>query len=431
MHLLFLFSFASAAVGDGMIHTKGVAARVFSALAAANVNVLAIAQGSSERNISVVLSTKDGDAALRAVHDAFFVQVKKRLAVGIVGLGGVGAAFGRQILHVQSRLKAKYSIEIQLVAVARSSKMILDEKLSEQATSDSSVWNSSTATLPTNLQEFAAFLEAQRCPAVIVDASASSAAPELYNNWLGRGFHIIAANKRFFSGDLAQFKKMQNRTGGPFCLFESTVGAGLPILSSLSDMIESGDEVEEISGVFSGTLSFIFNTLRTTDATFSQIVAKAKSLGYTEPDPRDDLSGLDFARKVVILARLTGLDVGLSDIKLESLVPKALESVTVEEYLNRLGESDADIGKRQRAAAELGQTLAYIGKVDVPNKIISLSLQSVPTTSPIGSLTGADNIVSIKTKRYSSPMVIRGFGAGVDVTAAGMFANLLTVVKSL
>eukprot|EP01122_Echinamoeba_exundans_P003386 TRINITY_DN13496_c0_g1_i1.p1 TRINITY_DN13496_c0_g1~~TRINITY_DN13496_c0_g1_i1.p1 ORF type:complete len:869 (-),score=176.61 TRINITY_DN13496_c0_g1_i1:49-2655(-) len=444
-----------AAVGDGMIHTRGVAAKLFTSLAAAQVNVLAIAQGSSERNISVVINAKDSDVALRTVHDHFYNNAAKSnfVNIAIIGYGGVGSALVRQLKAVSKRLSSQLSLDIRVRIIARSGKMLVEPNLLDV---DLDVaW---MAPIPNSNHSVAKLLLADHpAAAIVIDTSASEAVTDFYLGWMEQGIHVVAANKKFFSGDLKRFEQMKSlvsaSTSKLSCSFEATVCAGLPVISTIMDMVESGDEIETITGVFSGTLSFLFNTLRTSHCSFSQIVKTAKELVYTEPDPRDDLSGLDFARKVVILARLAGVDADLSNVDLRGLVPHHLMECSVSEFMSQLESRtlitnptcdilntanlcfsfpvDADIASRKEKAAQDNSTLAYIGLVDVASKKVSVSLEPIPLSSPLASLTGANNIISIKTKRYQSPLVIQGPGAGAEVTAAGVFSDLLQVLKRL
>jgi bifunctional aspartokinase / homoserine dehydrogenase 1 len=326
-----------AAVGDGMIHTRGVAAKLFTSLAASNINVLAIAQGSSERNISVVINAKDSDVALRTVHDHFYSKptTSDAINVAIVGYGGVGTALARQLKLASKRLSSQLGCEIRLCIVARSGGMLVEPNLLDLDIATH--WRSYS--IPNSSHSIATLLLSDHPKAaVVIDTSASESVTDHYLGWMKQGIHVIAANKKFFSGNLQRFAEMRSLTSSSkiSCSFEATVCAGLPVLSTIMDMVESGDEIETITGVFSGTLSFLFNTLRSSQSTFSQIVKNAKDLGYTEPDPRDDLSGLDFARKVVILARLAGLDADLNNVDLRGLVPPHLMDCSVADFMIQL-----------------------------------------------------------------------------------------------
>jgi bifunctional aspartokinase / homoserine dehydrogenase 1 len=267
---------------------------------------------------------------------------------------------------------------------------------------------------------------------VIIDATASSEVPQHYAQWLESGINIITPNKKGNTAGIGLYHEIKNaaRRSGKYYLYETTVGAGLPILHALRDLIETGDEVKRIEGVVSGTLSFIFNSFDGTRP-FSEILHEARIKGYTEPDPRDDLSGMDVARKLTILGREMGLDLDLKNIEVESLVPEALRVGKVDEFLSRIQEFDGKMNDLHSAAAARGEVLRYVGIVDRDGRA-SVRLGSYPVSHPLGGLTGSDNLVMFTTARYNTqPMVVRGPGAGPEVTAAGVFADLLRLASFL
>ena len=267
--------------------------------------------------------------------------------------------------------------------------------------------------------------------AAIVDNTSSENVANLYAEWMKRGVHVVTPNKKANSGDSVRFESIKTaaKQGNAKWLYEGTIGAGLPIVSTLRTLRASGDEVRVVQGIFSGTMSFLFNTWDPSATPFSSVVLAAKEAGYTEPDPRDDLNGLDVARKVVIAARESGLNLSLDDVAVASLVPAALEDCGVAEYIERLPEFDDVIKAQATEAAGRGMVLRFVGKVDVAAKTGSVELAEFPKTHPFAGLEGADNIVEIQSMRYSAemestPLIIRGPGAGAQVTAGGVFGDV-------
>jgi aspartokinase/homoserine dehydrogenase 1 len=285
----------------------------------------------------------------------------------------------------------------------------------------------------TDLARFVSHIKDSHLPhTVIIDATASSEVPKYYSQWLEGGINIITPNKKGNTAGIGLYREIKNaaRRAGKYYLYETTVGAGLPILHTLRDLIETGDEVRRIEGVVSGTLSFIFNSFDGTRP-FSEILHEARNKGYTEPDPRDDLSGMDVARKMTILAREMGLDLELKDIEVESLVPEPLRDSSVDEFLSRIQEFDGRMTDLLSGAASRGEVLRYVGIVDRDRRA-SVRLGFYPLSHPLGGLTGSDNLVMFSTARYNTqPMVVRGPGAGPEVTAAGVFADLLRLASFL
>ncbi len=418
-----------AAVGDGMAHTAGVAATFFGALGRAGVSVRAIAQGSSERNISAVISREDGTRGLRAVHAGFYLS-NRVLSVGVVGPGLVGKALLAQLAAQARVLRDEHHIELRVRAIADSKKMALADGAIELAR-----WTDAVASgTPVDLDALAAHVRADHLPhAVIVDCSASDAVAERYEGWLARGIHVVTPNKRAGAGPLARWNALRahGRGGRRHFFYEATVGAGLPVITTLRDLIQTGDRIERIEGVLSGTLSYVFNSFGPGVA-FSDVVAEAKRLGYTEPDPRDDLSGMDVARKLVILAREMGVAIELDAVALESLVPEsARDAATPEAFLEQLRASDAAMAKRRDDALAADEVLRYVGVVDASGKA-TVSLRRYPKTHAFARITGSDNVFAFTTARYAKqPLIVQGPGAGPDVTAGGVFADLLRLASWL
>jgi len=269
--------------------------------------------------------------------------------------------------------------------------------------------------------------------AVIIDCSASEAVAALYPRWLAAGIHVVTPNKRANSGPLTLFASIQaaRRGSGAHYLYEATVGAGLPIMQTLRDLRETGDEIRQVEGIFSGTLAYLFNVWDGAQP-FSAIVRDAKAKGYTEPDPRDDLSGTDVARKLVILARELGLRLELADVALEGLIPPSLSGCTVDEFMSRLDELDAPMMAQLTAARAQNQVLRYVAALDAASGKASVGLVRLERSHPFGNINLTDNVVRFVTSRYDvNPLVVQGPGAGPQVTAAGVFADLLRVCAYL
>nr|QKY14830.1 bifunctional aspartokinase/homoserine dehydrogenase 1, chloroplastic-like (AK) [Polytomella parva] len=277
---------------------------------------------------------------------------------------------------------------------------------------------------------------------VLVDCTSNESAVDLYEAAIQRGCHVVTPNKKFGSGALDRYRRVLDiaKTSGRNFMYEATVGAGLPLISTLKSLIETGDSILKVEGILSGTLSFIFNTFDPKVNSFSAVVVAAKEKGYTEPDPRDDLGGVDVARKVCILARTLGLPLdSLNDINSRSLVPEPLSGVSIDEFMTRLPEFDAEIATQATAAAEKGEKMLFVGVVDVSTGlekgIAKVELANYPSSHPFAQLSGADNIVCITTLRYGgplggTPLVIRGPGAGAEVTAAGVFSDIIQAVRT-
>jgi bifunctional aspartokinase / homoserine dehydrogenase 1 len=415
-----------AAVGDGMAGHTGVAAQLFTGLARAEVNVRAIAQGGSERNISVAIREIDATRALRAVHAGFWLSAQT-ISIGLIGPGHVGAALLDQLAAAAGRLREGPQLDLRLRAIAGSSRMRLAERRLDWAH-----WRAEYADCgeALDLDRFAAHVKAQHLPhAMIIDCTASAEVAGHYADWLGAGIHIVTPNKQAGSAPLAQYRAIRAAARGSHWRYEATVGAGLPVISTLRDLLDTGDELLAIEGIFSGTLSYLFNAFDGSRP-FSALVLDARARGFTEPDPRDDLSGMDVARKLVILARECGREIELGDVDLVGLVPPALAAVSREEFLARLPELDAGFAARIAAARENGHLLRFIARFDADGARVGLV--EVPAEHAFAHLKPTDNVVQFTTARYrDNPLVVQGPGAGPEVTAAGVFADLLRVAHGL
>jgi aspartokinase/homoserine dehydrogenase 1 len=282
-------------------------------------------------------------------------------------------------------------------------------------------------------EKFVSHIQADYLPhAAIIDCTANPSVADRYAEWLRRGIHVITPNKRAHSGPIAYYQDLKRLSGSrTHFLYEATVGAGLPVIQTVKDLVATGDEIRSISGIFSGTLAYLFNLFDGTRP-FSEIVREAKAKGYTEPDPRDDLSGKDVARKAVILAREAGLTLELDDIAVESLAPSALANASVDEFLKRLPDFDAPMAERVSAAKRAGKVLRYVATIDVKTGKANVGLESFAPTHPFANISLTDNIVQFVTGRYcDNPLIVRGPGAGPAVTAGGIFADLLRLCSML
>lgn len=416
-----------AAVGDGMAGTPGVAARLFETLARARVNIRAIAQGASERNISVAIAAAEVPRALRAAHAGFYLS-PQRLALGIVGPGNVGRALIGQIDASVQRLAAR-GVSLPVRVIANSRFMTRSDRSLELGD-----WSAALAS--GEAMAFEAITEhllANRLPhAAIIDLSASDDVADRYSAWLDAGLHVVTPNKHAGAGPLVRYKAIKAAAGrsGARWYYEGTVGAGLPVIQTLQDLVDTGDEVHAVEGVLSGTLAWLFNRFDGS-MPFSALVREAHALGYTEPDPRDDLSGTDVARKLVILARETGRDVELKDVTVESLVPDELRAAGRDEFMERLVSFDGVFAERHARATAEGQVLRYVARFTAEGEM-SVRLLALPINHPFAHGQKTDNIIAFRTKRYNNtPLVVQGPGAGPEVTAAGVFADILRVVGSL
>lgn len=416
-----------AAVGDGMAGTKGVAARLFASLARANVNVRAIAQGSSERNISVALDSRDAARALRAVHAGFWLS-PQTISLGVLGPGRVGKAFLAQLGAEQERLRKDANLDLRLRGLAASRRMVLDER-----ELDLERWPAALAAGEAlDLGRFLAHVRAPHLPhAAIIDCTGSDRVADRYAKWLAAGVHVITPAKHAGAGPLERYRaiKAPQPSGARF-YSQASVGAGLPILTTLRDLLDTGDEVLAVEGLLSGTLAWLFNRFDGT-APFSELVKEAHRLAYTEPDPRDDLSGMDVARKLVILARELGAPVTLGDVAVQSLVPPALRRGTGEAFLARLSALDAPMQRRLLAARRKGKVLRFVARMERHGKA-SVGLAELSPEHPFAHGRLTDNVVQFTSARYrNNPLVVQGPGAGPEVTAGGVFADVLRLAKAL
>jgi aspartokinase/homoserine dehydrogenase 1 len=411
-----------AVVGDGMAGAHGVAAKVFNSLGDAAISVRAIAQGASERNISLVVDGKVAAKALRAVHAAFYLS-PNTLSIGLIGPGTVGRVLLEQLASQVDRLRA-LNLDLRVRGIASSTRMLLAEGAIDLANWPALLEEKGE---PVDLEKFAAHTQADYIPhTALIDCTASAEVASLYRDWLARGIHVVTPNKKANSGALPAYRALKEaaRGAGTHYLYEATVGAGLPVIHTLRDLRETGDEILRIEGIFSGTLAYLFNVFDGSES-FSSIVRTAKQKGYTEPDPRDDLSGMDVARKLIILGREMGLTLEMSDVQVAGLVPEALIACGVEEFMRRLPEFDAAMAETLADAQAQGQVLRYVGRVNADGKA-TVGLTRLDAKHAFANIALTDNVVRFATRRYcDNPLIVQGPGAGPEVTAGGVFSDLL------
>ncbi len=411
-----------AVVGDGMAGAHGVAAKVFNSLGDAAISVRAIAQGASERNISLVVDGKFAAKALRAVHAAFYLS-PNTLSIGLIGPGTVGRVLLAQIATQIERLRA-LNLDLRVRGIATSTRMLLEE-----GAIDLEHWPQRLAEAgePRDLEKFAAHCQADYIPhTVLIDCTASAEVAGNYRGWLARGIHVVTPNKKANSGALPDYRALKEaaRAAGTHYLYEATVGAGLPVIHTLRDLRETGDDITRIEGIFSGTLAYLFNVFDGSEP-FSSIVRTAKLKGYTEPDPRDDLSGMDVARKLIILGREMGLTLEMADVEVTGLVPQALNECSVDEFMRRLPEFDADMAAVLAEAKRQGQVLRYVGRIDADGRA-TVGMTRLDAKHAFANIALTDNVVRFATRRYcDNPLIVQGPGAGPEVTAGGVFSDLL------
>jgi aspartokinase/homoserine dehydrogenase 1 len=414
-------------VGEKMRSTPGMSGRVFSALGRNGINVIAIAQGSSELNISAVIPKRDEVKGLNALHDEFFVGSTKTIHVWLIGTGLIGGTLLRQIERQKDNLRARHGLEINLQGVANRRWMRL---ASDDVTESLELTPPSEKDTPFSIKAFLNHVEeSTRSNEIFVDCTSSGDIPYVYPELLAQSIPVVTPNKKGLAGELSNYKKCKEvsiRRRTPF-LHETTVGAGLPILNTLSDLVRSGDTLITIEAVLSGTLSYIFNAIAR-GVLFADAVREAKRLGLTEPDPRDDLSGLDVARKVLILSREGGLPLSLEDIKIQPILPDHCSHWNTEEFLSRLDELNPHFSSLFSRASAEGLRPFFSASIDFQERSAQIGIALHPKEHPFSALSGSDNIIAFTTERYQSqPLVVKGPGAGAEVTAAGVFADIIRI----
>lgn len=417
-----------AVVGEQMKHVPGVAGRLFQALGQNGINIVAIAQGSSELNISFIVESADEVKALNLLHASFFDNVAKRFHLYVAGVGLIGSELIRQIDRQALTLRKEHGIDIRVVSVANSRTMYsdaggIDLENYKSFLANSKVPSSAIALLDT--------VNKHNLPnSIFIDNTADSKLPEIYRFMLERNVSVVTPNKVAASGALEQYKALHRvaKEKGVDYLYETNVGAGLPIISTISNMVEAGDTITSIEAVLSGSLSYIFNSFKSGES-FSALVDRAKKLGYTEPDPREDLSMTDVCRKIVILSRVAGFAIEMEDVYVEPFVPEhVMGQSSVVHFFEQLEKMDQTFNDWCQAAEGQGHRLRVVAKSN--NAGASVGLHRVNDSSPFYNLDGTDNMVVLYTERYNdNPLVVKGPGAGAAVTAAGVFSDIISIAK--
>lgn len=418
-----------AVVGDNMRQIPGIAGRVFQSLGRNGINIVAIAQGSSERNISFVVDKKNEKKAMNTLHDAFFLAGVKSVNIYLVGVGLIGNRLLEIIREQMDVFFKSYQIDINLKGLANSRKMLLSEKNISLKNWDQQLSESGK---DTNLRAFVDRMKEMNLPnSIFIDCTASSDLQHFYREILASSISVVTPNKLANSSDQTFFNKLQktaNRYNSAF-KYETNVGAGLPVIGTLHEMISTGDDIYRIEGVLSGTLSYLFNTYDGT-LPFSELVKQARKKGYTEPDPREDLNGHDVGRKLLILARVAGFELEFDDIEIENLVPEqARHADSMDRFFEKLAESDEEFKAQAKLAADDGKKLCYIASFEEGKATVNLEM--IAADHPFYNLSSTDNIIAIYSANYNeNPLVVKGPGAGADVTASGIIADMLRVVNT-
>lgn len=413
-----------AAVGENMCRTSGIVGKLFGAIGKNGINVVAIAQGSSEFNITFVVKKEEEVKAIRAVHEAFFLSPTKTINLFLVGTGLIGHRLLQQIASHDTILRKEYALDIRIIGVANSRVMAFNPK-GFSLEKPASILEEAVEKM-----EIGAFIERMKgfnlINNVFVDCTSSQSIAESYEKVLGASISIVTPNKKANSGKYEEYKKLKDLTSekGVRFFYGSNVGAGLPIINTINDLVRSGDRILKLEAILSGTLSYLFNSLKE-GTSFSKLVMDAQKKGYTEPDPREDLNGMDLARKLLILARESHYPLEMDEIHIQRILPQeCFEAPTMDDFYIKLKENDEHITAKRNSAEREGKVLRYIASFEKGKAAISL--ETVGREHPFYYLSGSDNIIAITSEFYKeNPLVVKGQGAGAQVTAGKVFADII------
>ena len=413
-----------AAVGENMAGTPGISGKLFGALGQNSINVIAIAQGSSERNVSLVVNSNQAEKAVNVMHSAFYLS-QRIASVFIVGAGSIGTTLLGQIQDKQQELFEHNNLKINICGIANSKRMIFNEKGIDLSNWKEMLNASGDTFKMKKLLDKIHNLELANT--ILVDVTASDEIAGYYEKIISGGIHVVTPNKKANTMSQEYYDRIKNliKDHRLHYLYETTVGAGLPLIGTIINLKNSGDSIYKIEGILSGTMSYLFNTI-SADRPFSRVVKEAHQKGYTEPDPREDLSGMDVGRKLLILAREIGLNMELDNIEVQSLLPEEMQNITIDEFWKKLPSLDEDFEKKRSRAGQNNTALRYIARLDKNG--CRVGVEEVPANNPLALAGATDNIIQITTERYSeNPLIVQGPGAGREVTAGGVFADIISL----
>lgn len=416
-----------AIVGENMKRTPGIAGKLFGTLGRSGISVIACAQGASETNISFVIDSKYLRKALNSIHDSFFLSEYQMLNIFVTGVGTVGSRLLDQIRNQQKNLMEQNGLKVNVVGIANSKYLLLNRKGINLDNYLEELKTQGQACTPEILKE--EILKMNIFNSVFVDCTAKQEIASLYEDFLSNNISVVAANKIAASSDYEiyhQLKETARKSGVKF-LFETNVGAGLPIINTMNAMINSGDRIEKLQAVLSGTLNFIFNTI-SAEIPLSKAIKMAKESGFSEPDPRLDLSGSDVIRKLVILSREAGYRINQEDVVKRLFIPEKYFQGSLDDFWQTIPEMDQDFEERRKKLEEQGKKWRFVAEMDGGK--CEVGLQEVDQSHPFYELEGSNNIIMLTTKRYNEfPMIIKGYGAGAGVTAAGVFSDIISIAN--
>jgi len=416
-----------AIVGEFMINTPGTAGKLFNTLGRAGISVIACAQGASEVNISFVIKRKYLRKALNSIHDSFFLSEYKMLNLFVVGIGTVGGHLLEQIKHQQTKLIKQFGVKLNVVGIVDINKMLMRREGLDLNTCIQDLYTSGTDSSIECIKD--EIIKMNIFNSVFIDCTASKEIAGLYETLLNNNISVVAANKIAASSSYKNYailKETARKRGIKF-LFETNVGAGLPIINTMNSLINSGDNIFKLEAVLSGTLNFIFNTI-SKDIPFSKAIKMAVDAKYAEPDPRIDLSGTDVLRKLVILAREAGCEIEQSDVKTNPIIPQKYFEGSLDDFWEKIPEMDAEFEEKRKELAAKEKRFRFVASMH--NGVCQVGLMEVDSRHPFYELEGSNNIIMISTERYHDyPMIIKGYGAGAEVTAAGVFADIISVAN--